>query len=183
MIGPEDLERINDDFESLSEMQQNMTLDMIEASIMHGDLDEDELMHYGVLGMKWGKHRARSMDKKVSRYQKNKSKLAEKSDRLLDKAGKFEAKALMTERKNAKKMYKLQRKELKYDMKGNTAKLKLVQRKIKKINIQSAKLKWKSLDLKYKVEKNQAMQLSLSEKIDKATMKKAEYVKKYLNNN
>ena len=90
-------------------------------------------------------------------------------------------KALAIERKNAKKMYELQRKELYYDMRGKEDRLKSVQRKIKKVSIKSAKLRMKSLDLKYKIQKNEKITNKLNKKIDASLMKEAAYIKKYMN--
>lgn len=55
----------------------------------------DELMHYGVPGMKWGIHRNRASSKfartakKIDRIKKRADKAREKSDALLKKSKKF----------------------------------------------------------------------------------------------
>lgn len=174
MFDKEQLSEIDEMFEDLSEIQQESVLDLVEQSLSHGDLTEDELMHYGVIGMKWGKRKRAKMEKKIAKTKKKISKLN-------DKAAEFEQKALAKERKNAKKMYELQRKELYYDMRGKEDRLKAVQRKIKKVSIKSAKLRMKSLDAKYKIQKNEKIANKLNKKIDASLMKEAAYIKKCMN--
>lgn len=174
MFDKEQLYEIDKMFEDLSEIQQESVLDLVEQSLSHGDLTEDELMHYGVIGMKWGKRKRAKMENKLAKTKKKNSKLN-------DKAAKFEQKALAIERKNAKKMYELQRKELYYDMRGKEDRLKSVQRKMKKVSIKSAKLRMKSLDAKYKIQKNEKIANKLNKKIDASLMKEAAYIKKYMN--
>lgn len=174
MFDKEQLYEIDEMFEDLSEIQQESVLDLVEQSLSHGDLTEDELMHYGVIGMKWGKRKRARMEKKLGKTKKKISKLN-------DKAAEFEQKALAKERKNAKKMYELQRKELYYDMRGKEDRLKAVQRKIKKVSIKSAKLRMKSLDAKYKIQKNEKIANKLNKKIDASLMKEAAYIKKCMN--
>lgn len=85
---------VQDVFESMNEEQKEFCAFLIgitaeEAGVNVDDLEhsddgmsEDELMHYGVLGMKWGVHRAQKKGKDYT-YKSHKQKRLEKK---LDKA-------------------------------------------------------------------------------------------------
>lgn len=66
-----------------------ITKDTLLSDLHHTD---DELMHYGVLGMKWGVRRGRSAQA-YSRASKKLSRLDRKADRALEKAYDKKAKA------------------------------------------------------------------------------------------
>lgn len=167
MLNNDQWQAIADEFDNLSELQQEAVLDLVDDCIMHGELNEDELMHYGVLGMKWGRRKSQRLTSKKDRVTK-------KNQKLSAKAGKLESKAVKFEAKNSKKMYKLQKKEYKYDITGNDAKLKEVQRKMKKLNIKAAKARYKAADIKLKIQKSEKLLAKLNSKIDTALAKESE---------
>ena len=176
------LEEIDQMFESMTEDEQELIYETIDEHIAHGDITEDELKHYGVLGMKWGKRKARTAtsNSKSKRIENKLNSTLRKGEKLQSKAIKFESEAAKKDKKNSKKLYKLSKKELRYEMLGKEEQLKEVRLKIKKVNIKSAKLKYKASVVREKLAKNKHTANRLQEKLDVALYEEAMALKQKL---
>lgn len=170
-------------FDELNESTQNM---------FHSD---EELYHYGVLGMRWGIHRGRAreaVDKSARTVKKLQAK-AEKAGRKVSakadyKASKLERKAAKYERKSAK----VRRKATRWFMPMNADK---AERKMGKYDLKASryserasKIRTKQANAKYKQEKYEKKAKKLAAATVKAVEKKnikdidttnLEYLKKY----
>lgn len=142
----------------------------LEHGLNFDDVD-DCLKHYGVLGMKWGKRKARRIESTISRKKKKDVKLNVKASLLNDKA-------LSIDAKNSKKLYKLQKKELKAEILGNEEKLRDIRLQIKKVNVKSAKIRYKVAGIKDKINKNENMIQVLEHELDVTISKHASKYKK-----
>lgn len=131
----------------------------------------DELKHYGVMGMKWGKRKAKSYAFKSEVHREEATKQQAKADSL-------KSKALSVDAKNQKKLYKLQKKELKARMKGQYGKMEDIARDIMKVNMKSQKLRYKAAKLESKIYDNNYLADKYSQKVDKTLAKHAAKYKK-----
>lgn len=115
----------------------------------------NELKHYGVLGMKWGVHRARNAavsgnsDRAKSLYSKHYAKASKKIDKLNKKSVKQNLKAA----KLSKKAFKLENKAYKYDDMNSWDKSRRKTEKANKKKLKSAKKAKKAFKWTKKMER------------------------------
>ena len=138
------------------------------------DKDSDELYHYGVLGMKWGVHRARRKlnnsnatnsdhDKAVKSLRNHRDKIMNKISKLNTKSDKLKKQQYKIDTKLEPKAAKMERKANKLEKK--VLKAKSDEKAVKLMN-KSVKLKTKVSDIrkdnariKAKIEKNKKLKL------------------------
>lgn len=87
-------------------------------------LSDDELMHYGVKGMRWGVRRARRQNKKIDKSFKNWNKNAKKREDAIGLGKQANISRMEYERdsknKDLKKKYKTDKKAYNKSLRGNT---------------------------------------------------------------
>lgn len=114
--------------------------------LKHGgvDMNQNELYHYGVVGMKWGVHRSASKQKAISRLERKAFNYDKKSANFTKKSEKQHAKHdLERSNRNAIKAAKLSKKAAKVNKKAlktdNDFRKVMLQKKAAKLNYKSEK--------------------------------------------
>lgn len=136
---------------------------------------ENYLKHYGVLGMKWGVHRAMSSwnkatttDQKksaVASLQKHHNKITTKMNSLTNKANKLGQKKYRYETRTKPKIAKLQEKSIKLTNKSykvgvhNLDKAKKLENKARALDIKASEMETKGAKMNSKIIKTNAKKL------------------------
>lgn len=138
------------------------------------DEDSDELYHYGVLGMKWGVHRARRKlnnsnatnsdhNKAVKSLRNHRDKITNKISELNKKSDKLKKQQYKIDTKLEPKAAKMERKANKLEKKVLKAKtdekaVKLM-RKSNVLKLKASKIRNKNAKVKARIENNKKLKL------------------------
>lgn len=148
-------------------------------------VEDDELYHYGVLGMKWGVRRAskqlskattdKERNKAVSSLNSHREKINKKMSSLDSRSEKLEQKRYKVATKSEPKIAKYKKKAAKYRQKASTSFLPIKERnfniKANKFDIKASKLEQKAAKTRAKIEKNERLKKTFEtglNNIDKA---------------
>lgn len=167
---------------------------------MNDYMYDDELMHYGVLGMKWGVRRSRAQLEKArtsgNKEQRNHAvaTLSSHRDKINKKLSSLESKGERLEKKRYKSVVKSEPKIAKYNkkaaklrQKASTSFFPINERgltvKANKLDVKVSKLEQKTAKIKAKIEKNERLKKSFEtglKDIDRTlTVNGENFIKKY----
>ena len=142
------------------------------------DEDSDELYHYGVLGMKWGVHRARrklnNSNATNSDHDKAVKSLRNHRDKIMNKISKLNTKSDKLKKQQYRINTKLEPKAAKMERKANKLEKKVLKAKS---NEKAVKLMNKSVKLKTKVSDIRKDNARIKAKIEKNKKLKLMYAK------
>ena len=143
---------------------------------------DEELCHYGVLGMKWGVRRAsRNLNKAnssgdkergrkaIASLNKHRDKITKKLSKLDERSVKLEKKRYKSATKDDLKAAKLEAKAAKLQVKSMKAwsgkKAYKLDRKSKIMNMKASQIRAKSADIKAKIEKNEKLKNTFNQSL------------------